>query len=38
MTSAISREKEMKKWNMAWKLGLIEKQNRYWRDLGEGIL
>jgi putative endonuclease len=38
MTSAISREKQMKKWNRAWKLELIEKQNPDWRDLWEGIL
>jgi putative endonuclease len=28
MLSAISREKQMKKWNRAWKLELIEKQSR----------
>lgn len=38
MTLAISREKQMKKWNRAWKLELIEKQNPDWRDLWEGIL
>ena len=38
MESAIRREKHMKKWNRAWKLELIEKQNPDWRDLWEGIL
>ncbi len=38
MESAIRREKQMKKWNRAWKLELIEKQNPDWRDLWEGIL
>ena len=33
MMSAIRREKQMKKWNRAWKLELIEKQNPAWRDL-----
>ena len=38
MESAISREKQIKKWNRVWKLELIEKQNPDWRDLWEGIL
>ncbi|MBI5411298.1 MAG: GIY-YIG nuclease family protein [Nitrospirae bacterium] len=38
LASAISREKQMKKWNRAWKLELIEKQNPDWKDLWEGIL
>ncbi|AIF45915.1 GIY-YIG nuclease family protein [Dyella japonica] len=33
MESAISREKAIKKWNRAWKLGLIEKTNPCWCDL-----
>ena len=33
MTNAIQREKQMKKWNRAWKIGLIEKQNPNWQDL-----
>jgi putative endonuclease len=37
MESAIRREKQVKKWNRDWKLGLIEKQNPDWRDLWEGI-
>ncbi len=30
---AIVREKQMKKWNRAWKIELIEKANPEWRDL-----
>jgi len=37
MVSAITREKQMKKWNRAWKLELIEKQNPEWRDLKDII-
>ena len=35
MTSAIAREKTLKKWNRAWKLRLIEETNPDWRDLAE---
>jgi putative endonuclease len=38
MTSAIQREKQMKKWNRAWKLELIEMKNPHWSDLWEGII
>ncbi len=38
MVEAIKREKQMKKWNRAWKLELIERQNPSWRDLWEGII
>jgi putative endonuclease len=38
MVSAITREKQMKKWNRAWKLELIERQNPGWRDLWEEIV
>ena len=38
MMSAITREKQMKKWNRAWKLELIEEQNPDWKDLWEGII
>jgi len=31
--SAIVREKQIKKWNRAWKVELIEKANPGWRDL-----
>jgi len=30
---AISREKCIKKWNRAWKLKLIERDNPHWKDL-----
>nr|WP_245303266.1 GIY-YIG nuclease family protein [Bradyrhizobium japonicum] len=35
--SAISREKELKKWKRAWKTQLIEKKNPNWDDLYESI-
>jgi putative endonuclease len=35
---AIEREKQLKKWNRAWKLELIEKNNPEWRDLWENLL
>jgi putative endonuclease len=31
--SAFQRERQIKKWNRAWKLDLIERSNRNWRDL-----
>ena len=31
--SAIKREKQIKKWNRAWKVELIETVNPYWNDL-----
>jgi putative endonuclease len=31
--AAITREKQMKKWNRAWKIRLIETANPYWNDL-----
>jgi putative endonuclease len=30
---AIAREKQIKKWNRAWKIRLIEKNNPQWKDL-----
>lgn len=33
INSAITREKQLKKWNRAWKTALIEKNNPEWRDL-----
>ena len=37
MESAIKREKQLKKWNRAWKIELIEKFNSSWRDLHNEI-
>ncbi len=37
MEMAIRREKQLKKWNRKWKLGVIEKMNPQWRDLHEEI-
>ena len=31
--SAITREKQIKKWNREWKINLIQKENPHWRDL-----
>jgi putative endonuclease len=33
MPAAIGREKQLKKWNRAWKVRLIEQLNPEWRDL-----
>lgn len=35
--SAITREKEIKKWRRAWKVALIERENPGWDDLFETI-
>ncbi len=35
--TAISREKQLKRWNRQWKIKLIEKMNPYWNDLYEKI-
>ena len=37
MIEAITREKQLKKWNRAWKIDLIEKVNPAWRDLYDEI-
>jgi len=36
--SALTREKKIKRWRRAWKLGLIENSNPEWRDLYGNIL
>ena len=38
MESAITREKQIKKWNRDWKLQLIEESNSAWRDLYEDVV
>jgi len=38
MDSAITREKQLKKWNRKWKLELIEENNPGWQDLYETLL
>jgi putative endonuclease len=38
MLSAITREKQLKKWDRAWKLELIEERNPAWRDLWDEIV
>ncbi len=35
IVSALTREKQLKKWNRQWKINLIEKENPTWRDLSE---
>ena len=35
--SALLRERQLKKWNRAWKLELIESSNPNWRDLGASL-
>jgi putative endonuclease len=36
--SAITREKQIKKWRREWKIDLIEAKNPYWLDLWPGLL
>ncbi|MBX9772815.1 MAG: GIY-YIG nuclease family protein [Xanthobacteraceae bacterium] len=36
--SAFVRERQIKKWNRAWKLRLVEQMNPLWRDLYDDIL
>jgi putative endonuclease len=37
VNEAIRREKQLKKWNRAWKISLIEKDNPNWLDLWPGL-
>jgi putative endonuclease len=37
VTSAITREKELKKWRREWKINLIECSNPEWVDLYPGL-
>jgi len=34
----IQREKQLKKWNRAWKIKLIEQKNPDWQDLSQKLL
>jgi putative endonuclease len=36
--AAISREKQLKKWNRKWKVELIEKTNPNWSDLYDSLI
>ena len=36
--SALIRERQIKNWNRAWKLKLIEQMNPRWRDLWDDIV
>jgi len=38
INNAIQREKRLKKWNRAWKIELIEKENPEWNDLYDGLI
>ena len=38
MDAAILREKQIKKWNRAWKLRLIQESNPRWNDLWSHIV
>jgi putative endonuclease len=38
MTSGITREQQMRKWNRVWKVELIEQLNPEWKTLWEGII
>ena len=38
MEAAITREKQLKKWNRAWKIRLIEGSNPYWNDLWPDLI
>ena len=35
INAALSRKKQLKKWNRAWKIALIEKLNPHWNDLAK---
>jgi len=37
MTSAISREKQLKNWRRGWKINLIESENPHWADLAVNL-
>ena len=35
--AAITREKQLKKWNRDWKINMIQQENPDWRDLYQDI-
>jgi putative endonuclease len=35
--TALTRERQIKKWNRVWKLRLIEEHNSEWADLHDGL-
>ncbi len=37
INAAIAREKQIKGWNRAWKIRLIEENNSGWNDLSAGL-
>tara|TARA_R110000772_G_scaffold205498_17_gene316080 strand:- start:1237 stop:1494 length:258 start_codon:yes stop_codon:yes gene_type:complete len=37
MTSAITREKQLKNWHRPWKINLIESENPQWVDLAVNL-
>ena len=37
MVAAITREKQLKKWNRDWKIKLVERLNESWVDLYDGM-
>jgi len=37
METAITREKQIKKWKRQWKIELIEKDNKEWEDLYDDL-
>ena len=38
INDAIAREKQIKGWNRAWKIRLIEENNSGWHDLAPGLI
>ena len=38
VNEAITREKQLKKWNRKWKMKLIEKVNPQWKDLYDDLM
>ena len=36
--AALTREKQIKKWNRAWKINLIQQNNPLWRDLYQDVI